>query len=61
METSEIRDEQTVIVYEQGEPIFDDKWENADATLKNMIESSCMVNWYLLADCEDYDMVIIVG
>lgn len=51
----DIRDEQMVIVYKNGEVVHNGSWSDAYSYIKNA-ES----DWYLLANCEDYDAIVIL-
>jgi hypothetical protein len=49
------RDDQMVIVYKGAEVIYGGFWSDAYSYIKN---ADC--DWYLLANCEDYDAIVIL-
>ena len=51
----DIRDDQMVIVYKGAEVIHNGFWSDAYSYIKN---AEC--DWYLLANCEDYDAIVIL-
>ena len=50
-----INNEQEVIVYRDGQLVYNGSWGNADGKIKNSV-----FDWYLLADCESADAIVII-
>lgn len=51
----EIRNDQNVVVYENGEMIFKGVWNDANDEIKN-----ANGDWYALANCEECDIIVIL-
>lgn len=51
----DIRNEQTVVVYENGGIVYEGEWGNANDEIKN-----AYCDWYLLSNVEEYDIIVIL-